>query len=355
MGFCSSCLGTCGLWGIWLLMVINYLVHVVLRPIPWNSTSVVTGYLLWFLQLACFWRVQTVDPGRPSDEWTASAMEGNHAAVVCKRSGRLLPERAMYVHRAGGVVLGLDHYCSWLGTPVGLYNRKMFILFVFYSAIFCAMGAAHSLFALLCQMPDALLPMHETAEAATAAALNFPAPPPANCRHVGLPASLYDAFSQRRVGPILYESLAACHRGFGILLHVLEHAHDVGQLFYATLLTLTVPANILGAILLGLMATEQMTNVMRNATTLEPDETRYNVGMSRNWRQVFGDQPMLWALPTTPNVRAETDGYSWPLNPSLRVGGSRRGGGSTYAPGDSWNGNGHGGRPPARRSRIVAA
>ena len=102
--------------------------------------------------------MQVVNPGMATEAWTAGALAGEHHATVCKRSGELLPERATYVRRAGGVVLGLDHFCGWLGTPVGLYNRKLFILFVSYSFLFCVVGFFHSLYALLCSLPDSLLP-----------------------------------------------------------------------------------------------------------------------------------------------------------------------------------------------------
>ena len=50
----------------------------------------------------------------------------------------------------------LDHYCHWLGTPVGFGNRKLFILFCGYSAIFCAMGSAHSIYELTYSAPRRL-------------------------------------------------------------------------------------------------------------------------------------------------------------------------------------------------------
>ena len=67
------------------------------------------------------------------------------------------------MRRAGGVVLGLDHYCYWLGTPVGHGNRKLFILFVVYSAIFCVIGSLHTFYDLMVTLPDEVLPPNRQA------------------------------------------------------------------------------------------------------------------------------------------------------------------------------------------------
>ena len=144
------------LTGIALLEALNYAVNVVLRPEPWNAASVATGYALWAVQAACFVRLQLGDPGSAPAEWDALAADGSEQADLCTRTGRLVPMRARYCRRAGAVVLGLDHYCHWLGTPVGFGNRKLFILFVGYSAIFCAMGCAHSVHELLWATPARL-------------------------------------------------------------------------------------------------------------------------------------------------------------------------------------------------------
>ena len=151
-----STFGTIGLCAIWTLELINYLVHVSLRPRPWNAVSTACGYALWGLQLASFAQCQATDPGYAPQNWRET--HDGAGAYVCKRTGEVLPPRAMYVRRAGGVVLGLDHYCYWLGTPVGWGNRKFFVLFVCYSALFCAMGSVHSAYDLLCSLPDAMAP-----------------------------------------------------------------------------------------------------------------------------------------------------------------------------------------------------
>ena len=54
--------------------------------------------------------------------------------------------------------------------------------------------------------------------------------------------------------------------------------------------------------------------VLYNRTTLEPEDSRYDVGFFANWTQVFGVRALLWGLP----VRGDGpggDGLRWPLNP----------------------------------------
>lgn len=299
--------GTAGLMCIWSLEAVNYLVHVVMRPHQWNTASSTCGYVVWSLQLACFVRCQFILPGFASLAWEQQALAGEVPSTVCKRSGRLLPERAVYVRRADAVVLGLDHYCIWLGSPIGFRNRKFFVLFVCYSALFCAMGVAHSAYDLLCTLPDTLLlpPAH-------------PPSLPAHCRHVSFPDALRDALSRHHLSATAAAFVGACHRGFGVYLRSLGRAHDANQLAYALLLTLTVPANLLAALLLAWLSIEQVQLAARNRTTLEPTDGRYDMGLAANLRQIFGANALYWWLPTRAEL-PDGNGYSWPLNPSYRV------------------------------------
>jgi hypothetical protein len=269
----GSAVGTPGLCGIWALEAMNYLVHVVLRPTPWNRVSTVAGYSLWALQLMCLARFQMVDPGRPSQNWIADAQEGLQPATVCERSGELLPPRAAYVRSAGGVVLGLDHMCFWLGRPVGLRNRKFFVLFICYSACFCTMGAMHSLYALVCALPEHL-PAPDQAPLAAVDGSGWMA---SHCRYVGgLPPSLHGAIAERRIGAAVLETFSALHGWFAAVLHMLERASAAG---------------------------------------VQPEDSRYDVGFGANVRQVFGASMVLWPLPTLSDSLG--DGYeSFPLNPN---------------------------------------
>eukprot|EP01060_Flectonema_neradi_P039019 TRINITY_DN8412_c0_g1_i4.p1 TRINITY_DN8412_c0_g1~~TRINITY_DN8412_c0_g1_i4.p1 ORF type:complete len:307 (+),score=23.08 TRINITY_DN8412_c0_g1_i4:53-922(+) len=51
--------------------------------------------------------------------------------------------------------------------------------------------------------------------------------------------------------------------------------------------------------------------VLQNQTTIESDGVHFNVGMRKNWEQVFGTQPIFWFLPVW-GGGPDGDGVTWP-------------------------------------------
>ena len=106
------------------------------------------------LQALSFYRCRHTNPGTVTDEWLAAAAAGTVPASVCPRSGKLVPPGGLYVRRAGeSVILGFDHYCFWIGAPVGLRNRRHFILFTVYTGALAAIAAVHLAYELLVTPP----------------------------------------------------------------------------------------------------------------------------------------------------------------------------------------------------------
>ena len=281
----TAAFGTYLLSVIWLIEALNYGVHVIFRPEPWNAVSVITGYALWAVQLISLARCQLTDPGGVSSEWEAQARAGSVPASTCKRSGHLLPPRARYVRRAGRVIVGFDHWCHWLGTPIGFRNRKFFILFVLYSAAFCTMGAAHSWAELLVLAPPRL--GHS-------------------------PWGWAEWFEHDGLGTRSRVAL-------DWLYALLARADGAGCGLYARAVLATCAINPAGALLLGAMGFNQVLMVILNRTTLDAEQTRYDVGPRANWEQVFGQRPHLWPLPLY-GAGPGGNGVSWPLNPKVTAG-----------------------------------
>jgi palmitoyltransferase len=65
---------------------------------------------------------------------------------VCRMDGRpswchycsnWKPDRAHHCSSSGRCVLKMDHFCPWVGGPVGENNLKFFIQFTGYTALYC--------------------------------------------------------------------------------------------------------------------------------------------------------------------------------------------------------------------------
>ena len=265
--------------GIACIEVLNYATHVVLRPTPWNGWSVCIGYVLWAMQLCCFSRLQIADPGTQPLDWEHLAAAGVERAEVCGRSGQLVPARARYSRRAGAVVLGLDHYCHWLGVPIGFGNRKLFILFIGYSTFFCAMGCAHSAHDLIWGEP-ARLALPSLLDA--------------------LRGESSSAASDRAVNGgewVAYILLRSMERAGSWLVRLLARAHAEEHLDYLSALIASVAINAAATVLLFFLTLQQLALSAFNRTTLEPNNPRYDRGLQANWRQIFGGRALFWALP----------------------------------------------------------
>ena len=268
--------------------------HVVLRPQPWNRVSQAAGYALWALQLACFVRCQLTEVPRLDATWQEHAAAGLEPSERCPRTGLQVPPRARFVRSAGRIILGFDHYCIWLGTPVGAHNRKHFLLFVFYSATFCAMGSVHSIYELTYAMP------------VRQRQPPFPwlmrTPKENVAIRLAQQSATWKEFGQHS----MYGAK------FGILERIEWFSLVLGKGgLYAWMVYVSTFANVVGAVLLIGFGSHHLYMVLRNETSLQSGPSAYDLGYTRNWQQVFGQRAWLWALPVDGHGQAR--GYNYPL------------------------------------------
>lgn len=270
-----TCLASQAAYLLRRLLVPSFPVPVIWGVIGWNlalngSRLPLVTWALLSLHVVCFVScqlqpLQAVTSG-PETDWP-----------LCPTTHRPIPPRSRYVRRAGGVVIGFDHWCFWLETPIGLHNRKGFVLYLLYSCLLCVSGA-----------------------------------------HVALTAAVAD--TEAMLPPAMASALQWLLTTFPVIqlflwwLGVESGSFQGAQLFCAILDLL------LGAGLFG-FGTYQLHLVLRNQTTVcrqnssgHSSGNAFDVGWRANWRQVMGERPLLWLLPLgSPGC----DGIHWPTRPAF--------------------------------------
>ena len=124
----------------WALIALNY---AILQPVC-GWVVQIAGHAVLLLTLRSYALAAHTHPGSPTEEWNEEARVGLVPSTVCKRSEQLLPPRARHVGRAGEVVLSLDHYCTYIGLPVGHYNRAYFLQFLAYASLLCLWASRYA-------------------------------------------------------------------------------------------------------------------------------------------------------------------------------------------------------------------
>lgn len=55
----------------------------------------------------------------------------------CSHCCNWKPDRTHHCSSSGRCILKMDHFCPWVGGPIGENNLKFFVLFTFYTALYC--------------------------------------------------------------------------------------------------------------------------------------------------------------------------------------------------------------------------
>ncbi|KAJ5760671.1 Zinc finger DHHC-type palmitoyltransferase [Penicillium odoratum] len=70
-------------------------------------------------------------------EFTSYTVSSTGGSRYCKKCQCPKPDRAHHCSTCKRCVLKMDHHCPWLATCVGLHNYKAFLLFLIYTSLFC--------------------------------------------------------------------------------------------------------------------------------------------------------------------------------------------------------------------------
>mmetsp|Transcript_32888 Transcript_32888/g.40398 ORF Transcript_32888/g.40398 Transcript_32888/m.40398 type:complete len:324 (-) Transcript_32888:256-1227(-) len=139
------------LYTVYMLTLIGELVKKIYVP---TLVWVVVTNVFFLMTFFCFLLVVCTDPGTvPSHSpWnpygstskTAGSFPPAPHGVERKRDGRprfcricgkYKPDRTHHSRKMGRCVLEMDHYCPWVNNCIGHFNKKYFLLFIFYSCI----------------------------------------------------------------------------------------------------------------------------------------------------------------------------------------------------------------------------
>jgi len=271
---------------IWALVVGNLVVHEILRPEPWSTAVRAAGYALTALTVGAFFQCVTTHPGSVPEAWRAAALEGNELCVLHHSTGEPVPPRGRYYRRYGETLLAFDHHCWWIGRPIGLLNRKFFVLFVLYAASLSGFGMVVSASDLkeTLALPGTNGSMSDT-------------------------LALLSPFAFGAIGGPMQAAMV------GMAISHME-ANEITRLVALYFLSVL---DLVACLLLGLFGLWHVRMVRRNTLTVGvgPEEARYDQGVAANIRQVFGRQRWLWCLPVwlddAPSVAdGRLDGIHWP-------------------------------------------
>jgi len=256
---------------IWLFIAFNYYYHMIRRPVSWHPAVVAGGHAVLALFMMSWWNVMFTPEIKPPAEWQGGGGE------ECKKTGVVLPPRA-FNFKGRGVVLGFDHFCGFLGTTVGLHNRKCFVLMLVYGAM-------------LCNFSGALVAIDYHAAAASG----------------NVSAHGEDSTVQ---GLLMFISPAY------MIISMCTSFGDIAA--GASIDAFTMLVDAIGGVAVLLFCLFHVRLVLRNCTTLEQNTIRWDVGRRANWCQVFGENPTWWFVPLP--GQSTVDGVHYPINPLVASG-----------------------------------
>jgi len=226
---------------VFAIVALSYAPYVV-WPIVWPQNTILSTlcitifHILIALLLGSYVMCVFTDPGTVPPEWDEMLRADEKMASehrFCNRSQKFRPLRSHFCSITRRVVLNMDHFCPWVVNTVGFYNRKFFVLFLFYTCCACCWVIVTSLPTLMAlRKPGAM------------------------------------RLLERQLGP--------------------------NRFMVCTMSTVLDCALI---VMLSCFMPFHVRMVMLNETTIEGPSPEFHAGVLRNWRQVMGKERWAWFLP----------------------------------------------------------
>jgi palmitoyltransferase len=133
-------------YGVCLLLVIfiivaNYAVYVLSDDAAPHIASIVIFHVLLCLLLISWIQTIVINPGTVP-QWWSDQVQLAYQSIPDEINQKFMwnpnyklwkPPRSHNDKVSKRLVLNMDHFCPWVFNTVGFYNRKFFVLFLFYT------------------------------------------------------------------------------------------------------------------------------------------------------------------------------------------------------------------------------
>jgi len=109
-----------------------------------HSPLPITLYTLWaiivlFNLFYNYFNAVFTNPGRVDDDEVLMSLKGSDESEantpVCQKCNHRKPPRAHHCKVCNSCVLLMDHHCPWINNCVGYFNRRFFVLFLFWTGV----------------------------------------------------------------------------------------------------------------------------------------------------------------------------------------------------------------------------
>jgi len=123
---------------VFALVALTYYAEMFETPTASVFELVVFNVIIALL-LCSYVQCLLLDPGSVPRAWHEAVVrapsESRSRYGICRKCHMYKPPRSHFDSITQRLVLNMDHFCPWVCNCVGFYNRKFFVLFLFYVAL----------------------------------------------------------------------------------------------------------------------------------------------------------------------------------------------------------------------------
>lgn len=130
--------------------MLRFILDLVENIETWTLAWIVVVNVFSLITFGCFLLVVNTNPGEVPNcsPWNPNSTSSSKDLIItsvekkrdgrprfCRICGKYKPDRTHHSRKVGKCVLEMDHYCPWVHNCIGYFNKKYFLLFIFYASI----------------------------------------------------------------------------------------------------------------------------------------------------------------------------------------------------------------------------